>query len=175
MASYIRSLPLWLRYVFALTCGAIIVVALVLFVHHNQQPLVESPAAGNSAEQAAEANQDHTLLEQEQAPHVVKLTAHATPLAAASKVITAYMAGQVSKGNDTRPLDGPAKCTAAGSRAGRALVHCNVVAGDVADDTSYRYPFDVAVASAAGTVTYCQVVTSPDPNVPSPPVSVRCR
>jgi hypothetical protein len=171
--AYVRQLPLWLRYVFALGTAAILFAALVIFVHHNQQPLTETPASATPAELRTEQQQDKIVVEQQQAPHVTRLAAHSHGTAAVSSAVTRYMSFEVSRGFIAGPLDGHAMCAPDGGTAARQTFRCKVYAGQGAG--RLMYPFDAVVQPTAQRVTYCQVVTSPLPSLPSPPVTAACR
>lgn len=168
----VRELPLWIRYLVAVAVAGAIFIAIVLFVEHNSGPLVEPPVAPNAAQAAQVQKQDQILVSQQQAPH--RVTARtADPSSAAAAAVLAFMRAQVSRTFITGPLDGGAECRATGGTAIRAAFHCSVVSGPSA--ARLRYPFAVIVAPMVRRVTFCQIVTSPDPSVPSPPVSGACR
>jgi hypothetical protein len=168
----IKRLPLWLRYLCAFGLGAILLVALVLYVHHNQGPLVEPPSAPNQQQAAAENGMDVTIVKQQQAPHVVKLVSGNAPIKAASSAVTTYMSTETKHALIAGPLDGTARCTAHGGSAGREAFHCLVVAGH--NQTRLNYPFDAVVDTSGHTVTYCQVVTAPSPSMKMPALSAAC-
>jgi hypothetical protein len=170
--SSVRSLPLWLRYVIAFGTAAIIFVALVIYVHHHESQSEGVPASPSKAQAAQEQKEDEVVVEQQQAPHVVKLAAGTTPLAGADAAVHAYMSTEVSRGLISGPVDGHASCTAQGGSASRLRFRCTIRAG--AKVTRLKYPFAAVVTPAAARVTYCQVVTPPYP-LTEVPLQAACR
>ena len=166
----IRALPLWVRYVVTLAVAAGLFALLVVFVNHHNGPLAEPPAGPNPAQAAQSLRQDRIIVAQQQAPHRVHLVRSA-PDAAAAAAVTAYMTREVDLGFITGPLVGAARCGPL-SGSGSAL-RCRIRSGP--SSARLMYPFDVVVHPAAREVVFCQVVTSPDPSVPSPPISSACR
>jgi hypothetical protein len=169
----VRQWPLWVRYAIAFVSAAIIFVALVIYVHDHSSQAEGLPASPNKAQAAATQQEDRIVVEQQQAPHTVKVTSAAAPATAASSAVYAYMDNQVNHGFISGPIDGRASCSAAGGTKSRLLFDCKVEAGTKV--TRLKYPFKAVVSPAAARVTYCQVVTSPDPSIPSPPLSAACR
>jgi hypothetical protein len=156
-----------LQWVLPLGVGAALVILLVLFVRHqtNDVPLI---AKVTSPTAIAEQNrEDHIIVRQQQAPHVVKLKRGATPSDGLRAAVVGYMANQISHG----AMDGPitrASCrSVAGGTRARRVLRCDVTASDV------TYPFDGVVQPAAGVITYCQRVQPPVPSM-NIPVSTRC-
>ena len=166
----VRKLPLWARYVIAFGSAAVLFAALVVFVSHNQQPLAETPAPPNRSQLAAEQHQDRIVVEQQQAPHVIAATAGVTPARAAAAAVGAYMRAEVSRSLIAGPADGRPRCVGGAAAGGRRFLRCRADAGRGA--TRLTYPFDVVIA--AGTLTYCQVVTPPIPTLRVPVVRA-CR
>jgi hypothetical protein len=163
-----RALPLWAQWVIPFAVAAAVVIALVVFVNYetNQVPVV---AADNSAGAVREQNREDTILVQEQqAPKVVKLKAGESPAHAIRAAVVGYMTRQIAAG----AMDGPIKsasCKAAGSTTTRLVFHCSVTASAQV----VTYPFDGVVQPASRTVTYCQRVAPPIPSM-NVPVSRRC-
>ncbi len=169
----VRQWPLWVRYAIAFVSAAVIFVALVIYVHDHSSQAEGLPAAPSKAEAAQTQQEDRIVVEQQQAPHTVKLASATAPATAAASAVDSYMNAEVSRGFISGPLDGHASCTGAGGTKTRLLFRCKVEAGTKV--TRLKYPFQAVVTPAAARVTYCQVVTSPDPSVPSPPLSAACR
>ncbi len=168
----VRQWPLWVRYLIALGTAGIIFAALVIWVHDHSSQAEGLPASPTKAEAAHEQSEDRILVQQQQAPHRVRASS-ASAQKSAEAAVQAFMGKEVAHGFIVGPLDGHAACTKAGGTAARAAFRCRVYAGAGAD--KLKYPFDTVVQSAPARVTYCQVVVSPDPSVPSPPVSAACR
>ncbi|WP_249009595.1 hypothetical protein [Conexibacter sp. DBS9H8] len=166
----IRRLPLWFRYVVTFAVAAVLFIALVHYVTKNTAPLQAPPQAPNAGQLSQEQHQDRIVVEQQQAPHRLRVPA-ATPPVAAARAVAAYMAYEVAHGFIAGPVDGQASCHGSGSGARIALT-CNIHAGSRI--TRLRYPFDVVVVPSTGEVTYCQVVTPPIPSL-RVPVSPACR
>jgi hypothetical protein len=159
--AFVRRQPLWARYVVTFAIAGILFAALIIFVSHNQQPLTEAPASSNKAQAQATQRQDTELVEQQQAPHVVKLAKRMSATSAASSAVHAYMAREVSHGFIAGPVDGMATCQATGGSSARKRFRCHVTSGQKL--TKLLYPFDAVVQPRAAKVTYCQVVTPPYP------------
>lgn len=162
-----RSLPLWLQWVLPFGVGAALVVGLVLFVHHQTDdvPLI---AKVTSPQAIAEQNrEDHIIVRQQQAPHVVKLKPGVTPSDALRAAVVGYMTDQISHGQMDGPIKRASCRSVAGGTSARQVMHCDVTASDL------TYPFDGVVQPAAGVITYCQRVQPPVPSM-NIPVSKRC-
>jgi hypothetical protein len=170
--SLVRQLPLWVRYVIAFGVAAILFVALVIWVHHHTGQSEGVPASPNKAQAAAEQKEAEVVVEQQQAPHVVKLATGSAPAAAAATAIHRYMSSEVSRGLISGPVDGNASCTVNGGSTSRRLFHCTISAG--AKVTRLKYPFAAVVQPTAAKVTYCQMVTPPYP-LTAIPLSAACR
>jgi hypothetical protein len=162
-----RSLPLWLQWVLPFGVAAAVVIAVVLFVNHqtNDVPLI--PPITNPRAIAEQNREDHIIVRQQQAPHVVKLKPGVTPSAGLRAAVVGYMTYQINHG----AIDGTIKrasChSVAGATSGRQVLRCDVTASDV------TYPFDGVVQPAARVITYCQRVQPPVPSM-NIPVSKRC-
>lgn len=161
-------MPVWAQWLIPFAVAGAIVIALVEFVNYetNNTPVLAGVSSPNAIR---EQNREDTILVQQlQAPHVVKLKGGETPAHAIHAAVVAYMNRQIRTG----ALDGPVKsasCTAAGGSSARRLFRCRVTASA----QSVTYPFDVVVRPAAGTITYCRRVTPPVPSM-NVPVSRRC-
>lgn len=158
------NLPLWQR--FALTIGVAIalLVAMVIFVDHNN---TNSNPTLNEASEVRANEEAEVLIEQDQAPHTLAVAAGAKPAAALERAIHARIAGSVATG----AIDGPvqsARCQRTGSAPGRIGFSCAVVAAHV------TYPFVGVVDQAARRLTFCKRDPPPAPS-DNVPVSGRCR
>ena len=158
---------MWVQWALPFGVAAAVVVALILFVHHQT---VDVPQIANvsSPKAIAEQNREDTIIvRQQQAPHVVRIAAGQSGAAALRAGVAAYIRGQISHG----VMDGPVKsasCHAAvGGTTSRQLFRCDVIAAD------FTYPFDAVVQPAAGVATYCQRVAPPIPSM-NVPVNKRC-
>jgi hypothetical protein len=163
-----RSLPLWAQWAIPFAVAAAVVIALVVFVNYetNKVPAVAGISSPNAIRE--QNREDTILVQQQQAPHVVTLTAGESPSRAIRAAVVAYMIRQINSG----AIDGPirsASCTAAGATTGRLLFHCHVTASA----QQVTYPFYGVVQPASHRVTYCQRVAPPIPSM-NVPVSKRC-
>lgn len=161
-----RRPPGWRQWVLALGGAAVFIVALIVFVNHqdataNQPAPVIQPAA--IAEQNREAQ---ILVGQDQAPHVVRLHDHLPAGRALREAVVAYMRSQVASGAIAGPLM-RSGCTPSGSSGSRVAFHCVVDAGNV------NYPFLGVVDFNLRQVTYCKRDAPPVPSM-NIPVSRRC-
>jgi hypothetical protein len=161
-----RSLPVWVQWVLPFAVAIVLIVALVVFVHHETDD-VSQIASVNSHSAIVEQNREDTIIvRQQQAPHVFKLNTAVSARVNARRAVVLYMRGQIDHG----VMDGPIKsagCKTIGGTTSRLVLHCDVVASVV------KYPFDVVVAPSAGSLTYCQRVAPPLPTM-NIPVSKRC-
>jgi hypothetical protein len=157
--------PLWSRFAIALIIAAVVIIALIRFVDH-ENPLVAQPSSPSQKQAATEQAQDTIVVQQQQAPHVVAVASKTAPLGAIKSAVHKYMATETGNGQINGSLQ-HLSCKAAGGTASRAVFHCTAVAASV------KYPFDGVVQPAAGKVTYCQVVLPPIPSM-KVPVSTRC-
>lgn len=164
-----RSLPLWLQWALPFSVAAILVVALVVFVHHETNDTPQIAMVSNPKAVAEENREDRILVQQQQAPHVVKLKAGQSPSAALRLAVVAYMTHQISVGAMDGPVTRSSCVTSAGGTGSRELFHCDVTASA----QSVTYPFDGVVQPSAGVITYCQRVAPPVPSM-NVPVSRRC-
>jgi hypothetical protein len=108
------------------------------------------------------------LVDQDQAPHTVRLPSGRAAGTALESVIHAHLLAQVRDGAISGPLK-PARCHPTGVRSASAVgFSCEIDAGSV------NYPFLAAVDAAARRVTYCKRDPPPVPSE-SVPVSSSCR
>jgi hypothetical protein len=163
-----RALPVWAQWVIPFAVAAAVVIALVEFVNYetNNVPAV---AGVTSPKAIREENREDTILvQQQQAPHVVRLQSGQSAAKAIRAAVVGYMARQISTG----AMDGPIKsssCHVAGGTGGRLLFRCQVTASA----QHVTYPFYGVVQPASRAVTYCQRVAPPIPSM-NVPVSKRC-
>lgn len=161
-----RSLPVWLQWLLPFSIAAILIVALVVFVHHQTDDVPQIDGPNSQAEVVEQNREDTIIVRQQQAPHLFKFKASSTSTAGAKQAVVNYMRSQIAHG----AMDGPIKsstCKSVGGTSSREVLQCRVTASVV------TYPFDVVVAPSAGTVTYCQRVAPPVPTM-NIPVSRRC-
>lgn len=155
--------PLWARWTLALGIGALLLVALILFVEHNNS---DSEANQNPAAVARANREARVVVEQDQAPHTAALKPGAAPRAGVTAAVRADMDAMVATGTIEGPLS-HVRCTHTGDHAGRALFRCTAVAGGV------NYPFLGAIDARTRQVTYCKRDEPPVPSM-NIPVSSRC-
>ena len=140
---------MWARIALSLGVVAALVVALIVWVHHETSDTPSEAQVINPAAIAAENHEARIVVGQDQAPHVVALPATLAPGAALRQAVTSYMRVQIQKGW----IDGPlmqSGCSRAGGSAARQVWRCTVVAAKV------NYPFDGVVEATAGQLTYCK-------------------
>lgn len=157
------SLPLWAKFVLALGVGAVLLVALILFVEHNNG----NGEARQNPQAVVRANREaETLVAQDQAPHVVRITAHAAPRRAILGAVRADMTKLIAGGTILGTLQ-RAACRRTGGTHDRQAFACTAVVAGV------NYPFLGVVDLPRRTVTYCK---RDEPPVPADnvPVSPRC-
>jgi hypothetical protein len=156
-------LPLWSRWVLSVLVAVVLLVLVVRFVQtHNSDG-----TATQSGVALARANQEgEIVVEQDQAPHVAKLTAGVAPVSAIAHAVRADMNHEINQGFLNGPLQ-RATCKSLNSHGGGLRFSCTVLAANV------NYPFLGVVDVAARRITYCK---RDPPPVPSEniPVSRRC-
>jgi hypothetical protein len=157
-----RSLPVWLQWLLPFGTAAILIVALVVWVHHQTYDVPQIANVTNPKAIAEQNREDTIIVQQQQQPHVEKLKAGATPAEGLRAAVVGYMHYQINHG----VMDGPIKsasCKALpGGVPGRQVLRCDVTAADV------TYPFDGVVDPVAGVITYCQRVEPPIPSMNIP-------
>jgi hypothetical protein len=162
-----RSLPLWVQYAITFGIAAVVVVAVVLFVHHvgnstNQEAPVTSAKAVQ--EENREAN---ILVRQDQRPRVAKLAANVSPAVGIRTAVVKYMQHQIKIGVIAGPLSKASCKSRAGGSSTRQALLCNVTAAQV------TYPFYGVVEPAKRQITYCKKDAPPIPSM-NIPVSAKC-
>lgn len=164
-----RALPLWLQWLLPFTIAALVVAALVAYVHHETDDTPQIALVTNPKAVAEQSREDTILVQEQQAPHVAKLKAGQPPAAAVRAAVVGYISYQISIGTMAGPIKRSSCAAAAGGTSARLLFRCRVTASA----QSVTYPFDGVVQPAAGVVTYCQRVAPPVPSM-NVPVSRRC-
>ena len=114
-----RALPLWAQWVIPFAVAAAVVIALVEFVNYETND-VSAIAGVTSPKAVREENREDTILvQQQQAPHVVKLESR--PVACGTAIhaaVVGYMTHQINIGS----MDGPIRsssCARAGGTSSR--------------------------------------------------------
>ncbi|HEY6522486.1 MAG TPA: hypothetical protein VIY10_01885 [Solirubrobacteraceae bacterium] len=154
---------MWAKFAAAFTVGAILLVALIIFVNHNN---TDSNQTLTPSEQAKVNREAERVVAADQAPQVVKLISGDSPHAAFVRTVHQAMSGLVNKGQVDGPLQ-RVRCTRHGGAAGHLGFSCVATA----DDVNYDY---VGVVDVPGRrLTYCK---RDEPPVPSQniPVSAAC-
>ena len=163
-----RALPLWAQWLIPFAVAAAVVVALVEFVNYETND-VSAIAGVTSPKAVREENREDTILVQQlQAPHVLRLASGQSPVAGIHAAVVAYMAHQINIGS----MDGPIRssgCVRAGGTSGRQVFRCQVTASA----QRVTYPFDGVVEPTSRLITFCQRVAPPVPSM-NVPVSSRC-
>lgn len=154
---------MWAKWLLSFGVGAILLVALIIFVdHHN----TDSPPSQNLAAQTRANQEAEVVVERDQAPHVIRLAAGVSAQAGLTRRVRATMAGLIDKG----VIDGPlqrVRCASHGPGA-RVGLSCVATANGV------NYDFVGAASVPAHRVTYCKRDEPPVPTM-NIPVSPRCR
>jgi hypothetical protein len=150
-----RDLPVWLQWALPFGIAIVVVLALVLYVHHQSddtpsEAQVVSPSA--IEEQNREAN---ILMAQLQAPLHAKLKAGVTPATGLRFAITHWLDHQIAIGALSGPLDRESCSPTVGSTSARVAFKCNMVTANV------TYPFYGVVIPSTGRITYCRLVAPP--------------
>jgi hypothetical protein len=154
---------MWAKFTVALAVGAILLVALIIFVNHNN---TDSNQTLTPSEQAKVNKEAERVVAADQAPNEAQLRGGESPHAGFVRTVHTAMSGLISKG----VVDGPlqrVRCTRHGGAAGRQAFSCVATA----DDVNYDY---VGVVDVPGhRLTYCK---RDEPPVPSQniPVSAAC-
>lgn len=163
-----RSLPLWLQWALPFTAAAALVVALVVYVHHQTYDLPQVPNPTKPSAIAALNQEGSIVVRQQQAPHTYRMASREPPARGVRAAVVGYMRRQIAQGAMTGPIT-HASCGAKGGGGNRLVFRCEVTASRQV----LTYPFDGVVDPATGVVTYCQRVQPPIPSM-NIPVSRRC-
>jgi hypothetical protein len=154
---------MWAKFAVSLGVGVILLVALIIFVYHNN---TDSNRTLTPSEQAKVNKEAERVVAVDQAPRVLTLRPGESPRAGFVRTVHATMSDLVNKG----VVDGPlqrVRCTRHGGRAGDLGFSCVATAADV------NYDFVGVVDTSAHQLTYCK---RDEPPVPAQniPVSPRC-
>jgi hypothetical protein len=154
---------MWAKFMLSLSVGAILLVALIIFVNHNN---TDSNQTLTPSEQAKVNREAALVVAADQAPRVVTLTRAESPSAGFVRTVRTAMSGLINKG----VVDGPlqrVRCARHGGGADQPAFSCVATANDV------NYDFVGVVNATAHQLTYCK---RDEPPVPSQdiPVSPRC-
>jgi hypothetical protein len=162
-----RALPPWLQFSMTFGIAAVVIVAVVLYVHHaGNDTSKEAPVT--SAKAVKEENREAGILvRQNQAPHVTVLAAGAAPAVGLKDAVDKYMNHQIDIGVITGPLSRSSCEMRSGGTSSRQTLRCDVRAADV------TYPFYGVVDPKSGQITYCKKDQAPVPSM-NVPVSPRC-
>ena len=154
---------MWAKWVLSLAVGAVLLVALVIYVdHHN----TDSPPSENLAAQTRANQEAGLVIERDQAPRVIKLRHGVTPAKGLTGAVRATMSGLITRGIIDGPLQ-KVRCTRHGGSAGAPAFSCVATADDV------NYDFLGVVHVPARRLTYCKRDEPPVPSM-NIPVSPRC-
>jgi hypothetical protein len=154
---------MWAKWVLSFGVGAILLVALIIFVdHHN----TDSPPSQNLAAQTQANREAQIVVERDQAPHVIRLATGLSPREGLTKTVHATMTGLVNKGIIEGPLQ-RVRCTPH-DHGGRVALSCAATANGV------NYDFVGVADVRAHRLTYCKRDEPPIPTM-NIPVSARCR
>jgi hypothetical protein len=156
--------PLWLQWILSLVVAAAVIFGLVRFVQSSTANQVTTENASGEAQENREAE---ILVAEDQAPHTVRLPAHAAASAAVNRAIRKDMTTLINQGS----LDGPlqrSSCAASGppGKAGQRF-RCTASAAGVS------YPFVGVVDAGARTIVFCKRDPPPVPSQ-NVPLSPRC-
>jgi Tfp pilus assembly protein PilX len=157
------SVPLWLRWFLSVAVAAVILILVIRFVSHNNS----DATAAQSPSAAARANEESTVIvEQDEAPHVARVTAGEATAAAITKAVRADINHSVNQGFINGPIE-HAGCAAVKTIGRVVRYHCTVVAANI------NYPFLGVVDLRTRQITYCKKDPPPVPSE-NVPVSRRC-
>jgi hypothetical protein len=156
------NLPLWLRWFLSVLVAVVVLVLVVRFVNANNN----DATASQSRSAAAQANEESTVVvEQDQAPHIVKLKAGVSPVTGIAGAVRRDINHSVNQGFINGPIQ-HTRCTALKPRGDVLRFRCTVLAANL------QYPFLGVVDVSTGQITYCK---KDPPPVPSENVSVSRR
>ena len=155
---------MWSKFAVSLAVGAILLVALIIFVNHNN---TDSNQTLTPSEQAKVNREAERVVAADQAPHFVVLKSGESPQAGFARTVHAAMAVPVKRGVVDGPLE-RVRCTRHGGGSDRQAFTCIATADHV------NYDFVGVVQVPANRLTYCK---RDEPPIPSQniPVSAACR
>ncbi len=154
---------MWAKWVLSFGVGAILLVALIIYVDHNNS---DSPPSENLAAQTKANREAEAVVATDQAPHVVTIAHGASPRAGFVRTVHTAMETFINKGI----IDGTlqrVRCRTTRTSGGSVALSCVATANDV------NYDFVGVVDRSTRRLTYCK---RDEPPVPSQnvPVSPRC-
>jgi hypothetical protein len=161
------ALPRWTQFAITFGAAAIVIVAVVLYVHHaGNDTSQEAPVTSQKAvkEENREAN---ILVRQDQTPHVTTLATGQSAAAGLRSAVVAYMRHQITLGVISGPLSKTSCVTRGGSTSARTALRCSATAASV------TYPFYGVVQAPSGQITYCKKDQAPVPGM-NVPLSAKC-
>jgi hypothetical protein len=159
--------PPRVQWILALSVAALVVVAVVLFVRHENQAANGPAPPINKAAITEENREADIVVSEDQAPHVAVLGRGLALSAGLTSAVTAYMAKQISLGFIDGPIEASKCSPRAGGTATRLVFLCTIEAAYV------NYPFDAVITPANRQITYCKRDYPPVPSM-NIPVSSRC-
>jgi hypothetical protein len=154
----------WGRWVAPFAVAAALLVALILFVSHNNNNSLahQNPAA------VARANREAAILvAADQAPHVYRIEGHQAARRAIEKGVRIEMTELINRGTIGGTLHSIG-CTRSGGTAARQAFRCSAVVAGV------NYPFLGVVDRSGKRLTLCKRDEPPVPSM-NIPVSASCR
>ncbi len=154
---------MWAKFVVSFTVGLILLVALIIFVNHNN---TDSNQTLTPSEQAKVNKEAERVVAADQAPHGVTLTPGESARAGMTRTIRATMSSLVNRGFVDGPLQ-RVRCRPHGGQAARPAFSCVATAADV------NYDFVGVVDVGARHLTYCRREPPPVPT-DKIPVSPAC-
>jgi hypothetical protein len=154
---------LWMRWAISIIVGAAVIVALVVFVDHNNS---NSEAKSSPQALARENREARVIIGADQAPHTVAVQ----PGQPIDVAFVAAVRADIRHRLRTGDIEGRLQhvgCHRTGARAGRVAYRC------VAQVQNVRYPFVGVYTAHAKRITYCKRDPAPvaSQNIP---VSARC-
>ena len=154
---------MWAKFAVSLGVGLILLVALVVFVDHNN---TDSNQTLTPSEQAKVNREAERVVAADQAPHVITLAAGDSARAGFVRTVRATMTGLINKGLVDGPLQ-RARCRRHGGGGGRLAFLCVATAND------QNYEFLGVVDVTAHELTWCRREPPPVPT-DRIPVSSAC-
>jgi hypothetical protein len=152
---------MWAKFAVSLTVGVILLVALIIFVNHNN---TDSNQTLTPSEQAKVNREAERVVAADQAPQMVTLKPGESPHDGIVRTVHIAMASLVNRG----VVDGPlqrVRCTRHGGTSGRQAFTCVATANNV------NYDYVGVVAVPTHRLTYCKRDVPPVPtqNIPVSP------
>ncbi len=100
-----RDLPLWAQWVLPFAVAAALVVALVVWVHHQTNDVPQVANVTNKNAIVEQNREDTIIVKQQQRPHVAKLAPGESAGAGLRRAVLGYMSSQIAHS----VIDGPLK------------------------------------------------------------------